>query len=53
MKIWRRHHNDFESVKFWALEHPNDVFIYHDKDDIIDLAFILGIHTPWQKKNDA
>ena len=27
MGVWRHHHNDFDSVKMWALEHPNDVFI--------------------------
>ena len=49
MGVWRRHHNNFDSVKMWALEHPNDVFIGHEKNDIIDLPFILGIQIPWQK----
>jgi len=47
--VWRRYYNDFDSVKMWALEHPDDVFIWHEKDDVIDLPFILGIQTPWQK----
>ena len=50
MGVWRRHHNDFDSVKMWALEPPYDVFIWHKKDDIIELPFIIGIQTPWQKK---
>jgi len=50
MGIWRRHHNDFDNVKIWALEHLDDVFIWHKKDDVIDLSFILGIQTPWQCK---
>ena len=47
MGVWRRHYNDFDSVKMWALEHPNDVFIWDEKDDIVDLPFILGIQIPW------
>ena len=29
MRVWCRHHND--SVKMWALQHPNDVLILHKK----------------------
>ena len=29
MGVWRRHHNEFDSVKMWALEHLNDVFIWY------------------------
>ena len=47
MGVWRRHHNDFDSVKMWALEHPDDVFIWHEKNDVIDLPFILGMQLPW------
>ena len=43
MGVWRRYHNDFDSVKMWALEHQNDVFIWHEKNDVIDLPLILGI----------
>ena len=50
IRVWRRHHNDFDSVKMWAWEHPNDVFIWHKKHDIINLPFILGIQRPWQKE---
>ena len=50
MEICRCHHNDFDSMKMWALEHPNDVFIWHEKHDSIDLPFIIGFQTPWQKK---
>ena len=49
MGVWRYHHNDFDSVKMWALEHPNDIFIWHEKDDVIELPSILGIQTSWQK----
>jgi hypothetical protein len=37
-------------MKMWALEHPDDVFIWHEKNDVINLPFIFGIQTPWQKK---
>ena len=49
MGVWRRHHNDFDSVKMRALDYLNDVFIWHEKYDIIDLSFILGIQISWQK----
>ena len=50
MGIWRCHHNDFDSVKMWTLEQPDDVFIWHKKNDVINLPFILGIQTAWQKE---
>ncbi|KAG0593276.1 hypothetical protein KC19_1G317700 [Ceratodon purpureus] len=31
-------------------EHPENVFMWHEKDDVTDLPFILGIQTPWQKE---
>ena len=49
MGVWRRHLNDFDSVKMRALDHLNNVFIWHKKYDIIDLPFILGIQISWQK----
>ncbi len=50
MGVWRRDRNDLESVKMWAKEQPENVFIWHEKDDVTDLPFILGIQTPWQKQ---
>ena len=49
MGVWRRDPNDFDSVKMWAKEHPEDVFMWHEEDKVTDLPFILGIQTPWQK----
>ena len=50
MGVWHCHHNGFDSMKMWDLEHQNDVFICCKIYDIIDLSFILGIQTSWQKK---
>ena len=50
MGVWRRHYNDFDSMKMWVLEHLDDVFIWHEKNDVIDLLFILGIQTSWWKE---
>ena len=49
MDVWRRHHNDFDIVNMWTLEHPDDIFIWHEKYDVMDLPFILGIQISWQK----
>jgi hypothetical protein len=34
----------------WAKESLENVIIQHEKDDVIDLLFILGIQIHWQKK---
>ena len=48
VEVCRHHYNDFDNVKMWALEHPNDIFIWHEKNDVTNLFFILaiGIQTP-------
>ena len=47
MGVWRCHHNDVESVKMCALEHPTDTSVWHGKNEVTDLPFILDTQTPW------
>jgi len=43
MGVWSPHHNDFDSVKMWAMARKNDV---------IDLLFIRYTNT-MAKRNDT
>lgn len=52
MWVWRCHHNDFDSMRMSVWEYPDDVFIWHENDDVIDLPFILGT-TTMAKIDDA
>jgi len=48
--IWRRDSSDFYSVKMWTEACPENVFMWHEQDNVTDLQFLLGIQTDWQKK---
>lgn len=50
MEVWRQYNNDFESLKTCALEQLENVFIWHEKDDVTNFPFILRIQTDWQKE---
>jgi hypothetical protein len=52
MGVWCRDSNDLKNLKMWTELYPKNVFIWHEEDNITSLPFILGIQTPWQKRND-